>query len=249
MQTYQRPKELNATLTALTEKEIPSLHEIVIVWNNLDEATPPDFVSEHGVKVRYRMSKVNSLNQKLLPDTDFETKAILLTDDDVYYLPDDLEWVFHTWRSFGQYRLVGALPRCADIDDSGKWKYSFCSNDDGQNRYALILTNLCFSNIAYLDYYSSDVPEAVKIRNYVDEHFNCEDIALNFMAAKLTGYGPLEANGFTGFKNMHPSGGISTKPGHLEARSKCINDFVDIFGYMPLVNETSHIVRGMHVIN
>jgi hypothetical protein len=45
------------------------------------------------------------------------------------------------------------------------------------------------------------------------------------------------------------SAGISTRPGHLEARSKCINDFVEIFGGMTLVNETSHIVRGLHVIN
>lgn len=249
MQTYQRPHELNETLNILTSTPIPSLHEIVVVWNNLDQETPPDYVSEYGVPVRYRMSTANSLNQKLIPDSDFETKAVLLTDDDVYYKPDDLEWVFQSWRKFGQYRLVGALPRCADQDADGSWKYTFCSNAGDQNRYALILTNLCFANIAYLDYYSSDAPEAVAVRAYVDEHFNCEDIALNFMASKLTGYGPLEANGYEGFKNFHPSAGISNRPGHLEARSKCINDFVDIFGGMTLVNETSHIVRGLHVIN
>jgi len=111
--------------------------------------------------------------------------------------------------------------------------------------YSMILTNLCFSHIAFLDYYSSDAPESVKIREYIDEHFNCEDIALNYLVSSLTGWGPLEATGFEVYHNQSPKQGISTKPGHLEARSQCLNDFVDIFGCMPLVDETSHIVRGM----
>lgn len=248
MQTYHRPKELEGTLKAILAEDIPSLHEIVIVWNNLDQETPPDYVSEHGVKVRYRMSTENSLNQKLIPDPKFETKAILLTDDDVYYKPDDLEWVFQAWRKFGQFRLVGALPRCSVQGQDGKWNYDFCSNKEGENQYSMVLTNLCFSHIAYLDYYSSDAPEAIKIREYVDSNFNCEDIALNYIASSLTGYGPLEANGFDRYKNMDPSEGISRKPGHLEARSQCLNDFVDIFGCQPLVNEDTHVVRGMTVL-
>lgn len=248
MQTYHRPKELQDNLDALTAENIPSLYEIVVVWNNLDEATPPDYVSKHGVKVRYRMSSNNSLNEKLIPDIEYKTKAILLTDDDVYYHPDDLEWVFQSWRKFGQYRLVGALPRCSDKNMDGKWEYGFCSNKKGENHYSMILTNLCFSHIAYLDYYSSEAPEAVKIREYVDKNFNCEDIALNYIASKLTGWGPLEANGFQKYFNADPAEGISRKPGHLEARSQCLNDFVDIFGCMPLIDETSHIVRGMTVL-
>jgi len=248
MQTYKRPEELKQTLAALTAEDIPSLHEIVIVWNNLEEPTPPDWVTDFGVKVRYRMSKVNSLNQKLIPDPDYQTKAILLTDDDVYYGPDDLEWVFRTWRNFGQFRLVGALPRCSDKNKEGKYEYNFCSNKEGLNHYTMVLTNLCFSHIAYLDYYSSDAPESIKIREYVDEHFNCEDIALNYMASKLTGLGPLEANGYKRYHNMDPGFGISRKPGHMEARSQCLNDFVEIFGYQPLVEETQHMVRGLTVL-
>lgn len=245
MQTYKRPEELNASLTALTSKKIPSLEEIVIVWNDLEEEPPADYVSELGVKVRYRRSEQNSLNSKLIPDPEYKTKAILLSDDDVYYEPDDLEFVFQSWRKFAQYRLVGALPRCSDQDSKGRWSYGFCSKEEEKMHYSMILTNLCFSHIAFLDYYSSDAPESVKIREYIDEHFNCEDIALNYLVSSLTGWGPLEATGFEVYHNQSPKQGISTKPGHLEARSQCLNDFVDIFGCMPLVDETSHIVRGM----
>ncbi|KAL6863143.1 hypothetical protein ACO1O0_003387 [Amphichorda felina] len=247
IQTYKRPKELRETLSALTTEKIPSLLEIVVVWNNIDEVPPADFVSRHGVPVRHRRSEHNSLNQKLLPDPSYRTKAVLLSDDDVYYEPSDLEFVFQSWRKFGTYRLVGALPRCSDHEGQG-WKYGFCSSVPGQRRYSMILTNLCFAHMALLDYYWSPAPEAVAIRAYVDAHFNCEDIGLNFLASSLTGWGPLEANGFKPYHNMEPAQGISRKPGHLEARTKCLNDFASIFGCMPLIDETSHIVRGMAVL-
>lgn len=244
--TYQRPKELKATLSILTEKqEIPSLHEVVVVWNDLEETPPADYTSSLGVPIRFRKSEKNSLNQKLIPDPKYKTQAILLSDDDVYYEPSDLEWVFQSWRKFAQHRLVGALPRCAD-KKHGKWDYNFCSNQKGENHYSMVLTNLCFSHIAYLDQYSSDDdPISVKLREYIDKHFNCEDIALNYVASKLSGLGPLEANGFKTWYNMKPSRGISRKSGHMEARSQCLNDFEDIFGCMPLVDEGTHLVRGL----
>lgn len=218
------------------------------MWNNLDEEPPASFISSHGVPVRYRRSAHNSLNQKLLPDPKYRTKAVLLSDDDVYFEPGDLEFVFQSWRKFAPYRLVGALPRCSEPRKEGGWRYDFCSPAAGKRHYSMILTNLCFAHMALLDYYWSAAPEAVAIRAYVDQHFNCEDIGLNFLASSLTGWGPLEANGFKPYHNMEPGQGISRKPGHFGARTRCLNDFADVFGCMPLVDETSHIVRGMDVL-
>ena len=43
--------------------------------------------------------------------------------------------------------------------------------------------------------------DSSKVAKYrLQSHRSLGDIALNFMASKLTGYGPLEANGFTGPK-------------------------------------------------
>ncbi|KAH6609146.1 glycosyltransferase family 64 protein [Trichoderma cornu-damae] len=248
IQTYKRPKELDDTLRVLLSEKIPSLLEIVVVWNNLDETPPGNFKSEKGVPVRFRVSARNSLNQKLLPDPDFKTKAILLSDDDVYYKPQDLEFAFQTWRKFGQYRLTGALPRCATPDAQGVWGYNFCSKDDKEDVYSMIITNLCFSHMSFLDYYSSNNTVMQKVREYVDDHFNCEDIALNFVTSYLTGTGPLLVNGRDRYVNYEPAQGISKKPGHLEARSKCLNDLTEMFGCMPLVNETAHIERGVIVL-
>lgn len=249
MQTYRRPTELAKTLQVLLSEPVPSLLEIVIVWNDLEAVPPKDFTSPHGVKIRYRKSARNSLNEKLLPDPEYQTKAILLSDDDVYYHPSDLEFVFQSWRKFGQDRLTGALARCHRLSSKGTWEYHFCSKSPAAgDSYSMILTNLSFVPISFLDFYSSDHPTMVKIRKYVDDHFNCEDIALNHMASMLTQSGPLLVKGHKNYVNYVPTKGISTKPGHLEARSQCLNDFAEMFACMPLVNETAHVERGVVVL-
>jgi hypothetical protein len=242
MSTFHRPKELAYTLQTLLTSKIPSLLEIVVVWNNFNEASPDNFTSEHGVAVRYRTPPRNSLNEKLWPDQDYRTKAILLSDDDVYYRPLDLEFAFQMWREYGQNKITGALARCASAGRNGEWSYNFCS--PREDVYALVLTNLAFTHIAFLDYYFSDAPSVIKVRQYVDSVFNCEDIALNFVASSLTHSGPLLVRGWDQYVNLHPPHGISRKPGHKEVRSKCLNDFAEAFSCMPLVNSTGRLERG-----
>lgn len=253
MLTYQRPKELNDTLHVLLSTRIPSLHEVVVVWNDLTTTPPPGYVSDYGVNVRYRQTPVNSLNQKLIPDPKYETKAILLSDDDVYYHPSDLEFVFQTWRAFGHNRLTGALARCGTLDGKSaqkKWKYGFCSSkNEEEDLYNLIITNLSFAHISFLDYYSSDDPAMVAIRAYVDAHLNCEDIAMNLVASMLSCQGPLQVKGRKPYFSAEPPGGISHKPGHIENRGKCLGEFERILGFMPLVNQTAHVERGVFVSN
>ncbi|KAL7755923.1 hypothetical protein ACKLNR_014450 [Fusarium oxysporum f. sp. zingiberi] len=99
MLTYRRPKDLNHTLTVLLEENIPSLYEIIVIWGDLEAELPMNFVSKYTVPVRFRMALKDSLNEKLRPDPDFKTQAILLADDDVYYRPRDVEFVFQTWIS------------------------------------------------------------------------------------------------------------------------------------------------------
>ncbi|KAM3496781.1 hypothetical protein MY10362_009848 [Beauveria mimosiformis] len=243
MQTYNRPDELNKTLHVLLSEEVPSLLEVVVVWNNVDEQVPADYISKHSVPVRYRQSPVNSLNQKLWPDPAYQTQAILLSDDDVYYHPSDMEFAFQAWREFGRDRMTGALARCANPIEDGKLKYSLCSKD--QDAYNMVLTGLAFSHISFMDYYWSDEADMTNMRNYVNEHMNCEDIAMNHVTSLLTGQGPLQVAGHKRFVNMEPAAGISRKPGHIQARSKCLDDFADIFRCKALIDETGHMQRSV----
>jgi len=241
--TFRRPKKLNDTLTVLISTKISLLLEIVVVWNNIGETPPESFISEHGVKVRYRASARNSLNEKFIVDPAYQTRAILLSDDDVYLQPSDLEFAFQMWREFGQNRITGVLARCCSLSSSTKaWDYNFCENGEFYN---LVLTNLAFVDVAYLEYYSSQDADMVQIRDYTDKVFNCEDLALNFVVSRLTCSGPLLIRGHEAHVNYDPKSGLSRNPNHMDTRSKCLNEFSKILGVMPLVEQSGRAVRGL----
>lgn len=246
IQTYKRMDELTSTLNTLLSTDIPSLNEVVVVWNDLDNKPPKNYISKLGIPVRYRASPRNSLNEKMKFDPEYKTKAVFLSDDDIYYQPSDLEFAFQSWRKFGQNRITGSIPRCVKEVKPGKWAYDFgCSRKKGQDVYSIIITGLSFAHVGFLDYYSSDDEIMTKMRNYVDDKFNCEDIGLNFAASLVTRTGPLLIRGYDSYHNIHPSVSISGKKGHAEARSQCVNDFAAMMGCLPLVDETAHIGRGV----
>ncbi|RGP81443.1 exostoses 3 [Fusarium longipes] len=246
IQTYKRPVQLNKTIEHLTENKVPSLYEIVIVWNEVDVEPPADYMSEHGVLVRYRKSKQNSLNQKFLPDPLYRTQGILLSDDDWNYnTTGDLEYVFQQWRHAGMHRLVGAFGRCwtnNEVTDTPMYNFN-CKGEDG---YSMILTGLAFTHISYLEYYHSQDKIMTSVRKLVDESFNCEDIALNFVASMLTCEGPLLVLGKNKLDHQAAKVGISSKPGHIARRSQCLRKFKNMFGYMPLHEVQGYLKRGVY---
>jgi len=243
MPTYQRSSVLNTTLTKLLSADIPSLEEIVVVWNEVDMPPPEDSISEHGVRIRYRVSEYNCLNNRFMPDPEYRTQAILQHDDDVWYEPDDLEFAFQTWRQLGRYKITGALPRCYSRNSQGRLQYHQCA--EGQDWYSLVLTNLAFVHISFMDYYSSDAPIPTALRDHVDKVFNCEDIAMNYLASMLTCTGPLHVMGRQRYHNQDPPGGISTLQTHMARRHDCLNVFAQKMGYFPLVQQMGSIQRGV----
>lgn len=108
----------------------------------------------------------------------------------------------------------------------------------------MVITGLAFADISFLDYYFSDESLMQQVRMYVDEKFNCEDIALNFVSSMLTCEGPLLVRGRDPYVNYDPREGISRRPGHMETRSKCLNDLTEMFGLMPLIEEQARVEIG-----
>lgn len=68
------------------------------------------------------------------------------------------------------------------------------------------------------------------MRDYILERNNCEDIALNFIAGYY--YPELPPHGVSnkGVEYVNPKIAISTKKGHFEIRSKCVEDFTKMLG-------------------
>jgi hypothetical protein len=201
-------------------------------------------MTEHGVLVRYRRSEKNSLNQKFLPDPRYRTQGILLSDDDWNYkAPGDLEYIFQQWRRAGMNRLTGAFGRCYGrnkVTDTPVYRV----HCDHLNSYSMVLTGLAFTHISFLEYYHSEDEIMASVRELVDEEFNCEDIALNFVQSMLTCEGPLLVFGKNNLDHQAAKKGISTTPGHIQKRNKCMRKFQEMFGYMPLREVEGYLRRG-----
>jgi len=80
---------------------------------------------------------------------------------------------------------VGAMPPLFRYN--GWWKVWW------EGEYSLILTKAAFLHRDFLRAYTEEMPAA--IRNYVDENRNCEDIAMQFLAANMTGKPPIFVRG------------------------------------------------------
>lgn len=65
---------------------------------------------------------------------------------------------------------------------------------------------------------------------------NCEDIAMNFLVANITGKAPIKVTPRKKFKCPECVNNemLSADLTHMVERSECINTFSDIYGMMPL---------------
>jgi glucuronyl/N-acetylglucosaminyl transferase EXT2/alpha-1,4-N-acetylglucosaminyltransferase EXTL3 len=180
------------------------------------------------------------MNEKFWPNPKYRTKAVLLHDDDVYYHPRDMEFVFQTWRKQGQDRIVGAFARMhVKAHDDSQWIL-----DMAHDAYSVVMTGLVFIHVAFLEYWWSDDPLMAKIREYVDALVNCDDIAMNFLVSAITCQPPLQVNGLLPPSNEEPKIAISQSEGHNEKRLQCMRDLPEYFGSMPLKNTTLAITHG-----
>ena len=107
----------------------------------------------------------------------------------------------------------------------------------------MVLTGGAFYHRFY-NYYFTHVMDK-KIRNKIDKLNNCEDIAFNMMVSHLTRKPPLkvttkwnfycaecEGNSASNETHVVP---ISLQANHYKKRTSCINSFIALYGYNPLL--------------
>jgi len=75
------------------------------------------------------------------------------------------------------------------------------------------------------------------LNSFLIELGNCEDIAFNFMVAHLTRQPPLKATYRSSFPGAPDSDrvAISQRYDHYEERTHCVDYFVSVYGYNPLL--------------
>jgi len=186
------------------------------------------------------VSEKDSLNSRFLPIKDLRTDTIFMVDDDVRVDCSSLLHGFRAWQS-SPNSMVGYYPRLASpsLFSSASHK----SDAVGGKRlvyhtfpvvylrglFNMVLTKACFLHSKYLDLYSGDVHPR-KIRDYVDQHKNCEDVAMSLLVANATrsaDAAPIYVEGLVTDTGLF--GGISTGTGHMRTRSDCLDDIAHIY--------------------
>eukprot|EP00268_Persea_americana_P023253 TRINITY_DN22901_c0_g2_i3.p2 TRINITY_DN22901_c0_g2~~TRINITY_DN22901_c0_g2_i3.p2 ORF type:complete len:112 (+),score=18.12 TRINITY_DN22901_c0_g2_i3:781-1116(+) len=97
--------------------------------------------------------------------------------------------------------------------------------------YSMVVSKAACFHRKYLDLYTYQMPSS--IHDYVTRERNCEDIAMSLLVANATSAPPIWVKG-----KIYEIGasGISSLKGHSKTRNKCVNDFVSLYGTIPLIS-------------
>uniref|UniRef100_A0A9L0J4F1 Exostosin-2 n=1 Tax=Equus asinus TaxID=9793 RepID=A0A9L0J4F1_EQUAS len=228
--TYDRVESLFRVITEVSK--VPSLAKLLVVWNNQNKNPPEDSLwPKIRVPLKVVRTAENKLSNRFFPYDEIETEAVLAIDDDIIMLTsDELQFGYEVWREFPD-RLVGYPGRLHLWDhEMNKWKYE----SEWTNEVSMVLTGAAFYHKYFNYLYTYKMPGDIK--SWVDAHMNCEDIAMNFLVANVTGKAVIKVTPRKKFKCPECTAidGLSLDQTHMVERSECINKFASVFGTMPL---------------
>ncbi|KAL9264583.1 Glycosylinositol phosphorylceramide mannosyl transferase 1-like protein [Drosera capensis] len=204
------------------------------VLSKSEKANKPNF--------RFDLNEEDNLNNRFKPISELRTDAIFSVDDDVIVPCGTLDFAFTVWQT-APSTMVGFVPRMhwlsgekngvADYEYGGWWSVWWMGT------YSMVLSKAAFFHRKYLDLYTYKMPAS--IRDYVTKERNCEDIAMSFLVANATGAPPVWVKG-----KIYEIGsaGISSLNGHTYKRKKCLNDFVSLYGRIPLLSTNLKAVHA-----
>lgn len=127
--------------------------------------------------------------------------------------------------------LVGFPSRTHVWDNqTQRWRYE----SEWTNQISMVLTGAAFHHKYWSYAYTNQMP--VEIKEWVDDHMNCEDIAMNFLVANFTRKPPIKVAPRKKFKCPECTNTemLSADINHMMERSACIDRFAKVYGVMPL---------------
>ncbi|XP_005097141.1 exostosin-2 [Aplysia californica] len=227
--TYDRVDSLFQVVRQVGK--VPSLAKVIVVWNN-QEIQPPAMSKwpNIGKPIKVIQTKFNRLSNRFFPYDEIETECILALDDDIIMLTaDEMEFGYEVWRE-NPDRLVG-YPSRLHLWQNETQSYSYES--EWMNSISMVLTGAAFHHKYFSFMYTYGMPG--NLRQWVDDHINCEDIAMNFLVTNITGKAPIKVVPRKKFKCPEcVKEMLSADTSHMVERSECINCFEKLYGSMPL---------------
>ncbi|KAI4504281.1 hypothetical protein M0802_000752 [Mischocyttarus mexicanus] len=228
--TYDRLELLFLLINKIVK--VPSLSKVLVIWNNQQKDPPHSSRWPKLTKpLKVIQTKENKLSNRFYPYDEIETEAVLSIDDDIIMLTaDEVEFAYEVWREFPD-RIVGFPSRIHMWDNTTScWKYE----SEWTNSISMVLTGAAFHHKYWNYMYTTAMPGDIK--EWVDEHMNCEDIAMNFLVANTTGKAPIKVTPKKKFRCPECTNTemLSADLTHMVERTQCINKFSSIYGTMPL---------------
>ncbi|KAJ3044863.1 hypothetical protein HK097_001349 [Rhizophlyctis rosea] len=211
--------------------ECTNLEEVVVMW--ISKIQPPEQILQFAAanmsrKVRFVWKEGMTLNDRFHVENVVGGESILSFDDDVRFNCSSVEFGFSVHKSFPD-RLVGWVPRLAVENKNHSLEYGFLKRP---GPYNLMLTGAAFYHRNHALAYWSDTNKVN--RDLIEETWNCEDLLFNYVVAASASWPGGRAPIFTEgeFITEKQKGGeaISTQPGHVTERHKCLNKFRERFG-------------------
>eukprot|EP00903_Cladosiphon_okamuranus_P009563 g9105.t1 len=226
MNTFRRNDLLKRSAEHLASCDC--VDQIQVVWSDQQNAPPGmDLFADERTrrKVRFEVHDTNSLNHRFNATSPVGTEGVFSTDDDLEISCADLRFGFEAWQA-SKHAMVGYSPRLVTRDpETGRHSYRSWRVVRWNGIYNVILTKCCFLHRNHLKTYAERMTE--RLLAYIDEHRNCEDIAMSVVVAKFHGAPPVWVSGRV--KEIGGDG-ISGLAHHFDARSDCVDFFAKEFG-------------------
>jgi Glycosyl transferase family 64 domain. len=194
-------------------------------------------------------------------------EAVFMVDDDVRVDCSSMWEGFQAW-TYHPSALVGFYPRLASPKLNPNWFFQQSKTERvyhtwpvvySRRRFNIILTKASFFHKRYLELYHNEEENPREVLEYVDQHKNCEDIAMAFLVARYAkqryvgkeeqvdgkqeqeqeeSYSycvdcPVYVHGKIQdeglFNGISTSGGSLAPSGHMEKRSMCLDALTEIY--------------------
>ena len=262
--TYKRPDRLREAVLhyANTCGKRAHISQVFVIWceQGVEIPKPTSFFDDIDAKNVLRTStynlqlqnraevhvlpKANSLNSRFEPIDLLTTTCVFMVDDDVRVSCPSLGHGFEAWQTNSD-AMIGYYPRLASKplypsrhSDKNDLIYHTWPIVYYRHSFNFVLTKASFLHSKYLELYTNHYPQAIK--THIDQHMNCEDIAMSMLVANYTKsqrqQQALASQPLSPVLYVEGSiidhgifGGISTGSGHMTTRSECLSKLTSIF--------------------
>lgn len=223
----ERAPLLSSSINHIVQVDVVSC--ILVVWHKPFQPSPRNsFIN--GKVIRFLTTSTDSLNNRFYPSIHIATEAVLVLDDDIAIHHDDIRLLLKTWQLFTD-KIVGFFPRWYETAGSLD-TYLYQSENNNSKGYHIMLTKAMVLSKRYIYEYSCGLGNI--FHSIVDSNTNCEDIAMNFLVAFVTG-GPssiyVHPIHLIGNYGKSLSGSLQKRGSHQDVRTRCLQKFETLLDF------------------